>query len=132
MKEQDNELFFVNIKDPSEIRRNILEILRDILTTIQSFEKFKYLRHEKFENMHKLRILVKDTNKMLADLKAKLPQTSIKATIVKEVPKHQLKTHTKKKKGKAIEQKTVKREMTDIEKLETQLSAIESKLKSLS
>ena len=31
MKEESNELFFVQVKDPAEVRRNILETLKEIV-----------------------------------------------------------------------------------------------------
>ncbi|MBI2652247.1 hypothetical protein HYX00_02170, partial [Candidatus Woesearchaeota archaeon] len=59
-KEQNNELYFVHIKEPNEIRRNILETLKDIVEVLQRFEKFKHTRHEKLEKIQKLRGLLKD------------------------------------------------------------------------
>lgn len=133
VKGQDTGLFFVEVKEPSEVRRNILEILKDIVETLQRFEKFKRIRHEKIENMHKLGHLLKDTNKMLGSLKSKLPQTNLRA-VVKEAqgqPKQSKSHHRKKKKGKAAAEKPRQKDATELEKLESQLSAIESKLKSL-
>lgn len=134
MKEQNNELFFVQIKEPNEIRRNILETLKGIVEVLQRFEKFKHIRHEKLEKIQKLRGLVKDANKMLGSLKLKLPQTNLRVTVVREAPSHAEKVHhKKKKKGKSAksEEKAPRKELTEVEKLESELSAIESKLKSL-
>ena len=130
MKEQSNELFFVQVKEPSEVRRNILETLRDIVGVLKSFEKFKHIRHEKLEKINKLRGLLKETNKVLGTLKSKLPQTNLRATVAREAPK---KAHHKKgKKMKVAEaEKMPKKEITEADKLEEQLSVIESKLKSL-
>ena len=131
MKEQENELFFVQVKEPNEVRRNILETLREIVEVLQRFEKFKHTRHEKLEKIHKLRGLLKEANKILGNLKLKLPQTNLRATAVRET---QTKKHHKKaKKGKAAKEpeKEPKREKTELEKLESELSAIEGKLKSL-
>lgn len=122
-KEQDNELFFVQVREPSEVRRNILESLKEILELLQRFEKFKHLRHEKLIKIQRLRVLMKDTNKLLGDLKMKLPQTSLKGVSAKEAPKPrkvaQKKREEQPKKGKS-----------ELERLESELSAIESKLKS--
>lgn len=135
MKEQSNELFFVQVKEPNEIRRNILETLKDIVEVLKKFEKFKHIRHQKLEKINRLRNLLKDTNKMLGTLKTKLPQTNLRAVAVKETSSLTKKIHHKKtKKGKQSEErqeKAPKKEMTEVEKLESQLSAIESKLKSL-
>ena len=134
MKGQSNELFFVQVKEPNEVRRNILETLKEIVEVLQRFEKFKHIRHEKMESIHKLRGLLKDANKMLGNLRLKLPQTNLRATVVRETPVHKKTHHKKKKKAKPAEEKQEKppkREMTELEKLETELSAIEDKLKSL-
>ena len=129
---QGSELFFVQVKEPSEVRRNILETLRDIVEVLKSFEKFKHIRHEKLEKINKLRGLLKETNKVFGTLKAKLPQTNLRATGVREAPKHPKKAHHRKgKKAKVVEEKMPKKEMTETDKLEAELSAIESKLKSL-
>ena len=135
VKEQSNELFFVEIREPEEVRKHILETLKDILQVLQRFEKFKHLRHKKLESIHKLSGLVKDANKMLGTLKSRLPQTSLRASVVKETSKQPKKSHHKKsKKSKSSEEKQEKaprREVTELDKLESELNAIESKLKSL-
>lgn len=129
-KEQESHLFFVQIKDPVEVRRNILEALKEIVEVLQRFEKFKQLRHEKLDKISHLRVLLRQANRMLGDLRVKLPQTNLRAAVAREAPVH--KVHHKKKKAKTSEEKAPqKRELTHVEKLEAELSAIESKLKSL-
>ena len=134
MKEESNELFFVQVKEPNEVRRNILEILKEIVEVLQRFEKFKRIRHEKIEKINHLRVLIRQANKMLSDLRLKLPQTNLRAVAVREAPRLPKKAHHKAKKAKTAQEKTEKvpkKEMTELEKLESELSAIESKLKSL-
>lgn len=128
-KEQGSELFFVRVKEPVEVRRNILETLKEIVEVLQRFEKFKQIRHEKIEKINHLRVLLRQSNKMLGELRGKLPQTNLRATVARQAPVH--KVHHKKKRAKAAEKAPPKREMTEVEKLETELNAIESKLKSL-
>ncbi|MBS3114033.1 hypothetical protein J4448_02945, partial [Candidatus Woesearchaeota archaeon] len=76
MKEQSNELFFVQVKKPNEARKDILETLRKIVETLQKFEKFKHIKHEKHEKIRHLGVLLKQANKILGDLRLKLPQTN--------------------------------------------------------
>ena len=132
MKEDTNGLFFVQIKEPTEIRRNILETLKEIVEVLQRFEKFKHLRHEKLNEINKLRSQLKDANKMLGTLRLKLPQTNLRAAAVRESPAKKA-HHKKSKKAKAAApaEKAQKKEPTELEKLEAELSAIEGKLKSL-
>ena len=130
MKKQSEEIFFVQVKAPNEIRRNILEILRDIVEVLKKFEKFKLIKHQKLEKITHLRLLLKQANKMMSDLKLKLPQTSLRAVVTKEAPKLP-KKQVHKKGRKKPEEKTQKREPTELERLESELNAIESKLKGL-
>ncbi len=130
VKEQSNGLFFVQVKEPNEVRRNILETLKGIVEVLKRFEKFKHIRHEKLEKINHLRVLLKQANKMLGDLRSKLPQTNLRATVAREAPKPKV-HHKKKKRAKSAEEKAPKRETTELDKLESELNAIESKLKSL-
>ena len=138
LKENNNELFFVQLKEPNETRRSVLETLREILELLHKFEKFKSARQEKLERIQKLKVLLRGTNKLFGDLKTKLPQMNIKiaanipaAKAPSEAPIQSSKLPQKKKEVKPA-QKAPKKEMTEVEKLETELSAIESKLKNLS
>ena len=135
MKEQSNELFFVQVKKPNEARKDILETLRKIVETLKRFEKFKLIRHEKLEKIHHLGVLLKQANKILGNLRLKLPQTNLRAVVARESSSQSKKIHHKKKKKiKATEEKSEKapkKELTEIDKLEAELSAIESKLKML-
>lgn len=124
-EQQGNELFFVQIREPSEVRRSILEILKEILEMLQRFEKFRHIRHDKLIRIQKLRVLMKDTNKLMGELKAKLPQTSLKGAVAKEAKQS-------KKPAKKKEEPHSKKEKSELERLESELSAIESKLKSFS
>ncbi|MBI1934924.1 hypothetical protein HYS31_00640 [Candidatus Woesearchaeota archaeon] len=129
MKEQTNDLFFVEIRQHSEIRKDILEALKQMLEVLQRFEKFRHIRHSKSENIQKLKAMIKDANKVLGTLKGKLPQTNLRVSSVREDKPAPKKIHKKNK--PAPQKKEPKREMTEMERLEAELNAIESKLKSL-
>ena len=136
-KEQSNDLFFVEVRDPAEVRRNILETLRQILSVLQRFEKFKGIRDEKLQKIQKLRILVREANRIANELKSRMPQTNLRAAAVKET-KHiqRVSRHShKKKEREAKEAKPEKqpkpKKLTELERLESELSAIEGKLKTL-
>ena len=135
MKEQTNHLFFVQLKDPNQIRRNILETLKGILEILQRFEKFKQIRHQKLENINKLRASLKETNKMFGTLKLKLPQINLRIPVEKKPPvqakEEQIKKNQPEKKKVVLQLKKPKREMTEVDKLESELNAIENRLKDL-
>ena len=126
LKEQ-SEVFFVQVMEPAQVRRNILESLKQILELLQRFEKFKHLRHEKANKIQKLRILMRDANKLMANLKSKLPQTSLRS-VAPEPQKPE--RRVSRKKNQTVQTKAPRKERTELEKLESELSAIESKLKS--
>ncbi|MBI2647295.1 hypothetical protein HYW99_02355 [Candidatus Woesearchaeota archaeon] len=81
--------------------------------------------------MQKLSVLLKQANKMLGNLRTMMPQTNLKAIAPKETLQERKVTVKKKERKEKVSEKISKKEMTDIEKLEVQLNAIESKLKSL-
>ena len=128
-KEHSSELFFVEIRQPDDARKDILETLKDIIELLQKFESLKRTRHEKMEKIQKLRILMRDTNKLMGVLKLKLPQTNLKGIVPKHHEPKPKKVHAKKKEA---EEKVPKRERTELDKLQEELRAIESKLKSFS
>ena len=130
VKKEQPELFFVRVKEPIEVRRNILETLKEIVEVLQRFEKFRQLRHEKIEKISHLRVLLRQTNKMLGEMRSRLPQTNLRATVSREMPVHKAR-HKKKKAKDSAEKAPQKKELTQVEKLEAELNAIESKLKSL-
>ena len=128
MKEHNNQIYFVQILEPEEIKRNILETLRNVLEELHRFEKFKAIRHEKLGDINNLRKSFRDVNKLFGSLKAKLPQVDTRVTEPKPV---QEKKPQNKVKLQEKPQKAPKKQMTEMEKLESELSVIENKLKEL-
>ena len=129
LKEQ-SEVFFVQVTEPGQVRRNVLESLKQILELLQRFEKFKHIRHEKMNEIQKLRNLMRGANKIMTELKSKLPQTNLRSAAPGESRKPAKKTANKK--NESAQAKVPKKERTELERLESDLSAIESKLKSFS
>ena len=73
---------------------------------------------------------------MLGNLRMKMPQTNLKATVMKDAaPRHKPAVSKKKKISKSAsikeEKAPPKKEMTELDKLQSELNAIESKLKNL-
>ena len=121
------EVFFVKIERPNELRKSLLESLKDIVENLQSFEKFTAVREEKLVNIEKLRDDIKGLVKLNSALKSVMPATKLTFAAEK-----------KEKVGKQGEEMPVKetrhlkpRSMSELEKLETELSKIESRLSSL-
>ena len=126
-KNQANELFFVEIKQPDSVRKDILESLKEIIELLRRFENFKEVRHEKMQKMQKLKALMREANKLMGVLKIKLPQTSLRGMVPQQRELSKPKQVQEKKK---TEVKEHKKEKTHLDKLQEELNAIESKLKS--
>ena len=135
------EIFFARVKEPSEIKRSLLESLKDIVENLHRFEKFKSIRQEKVRSIDKLRADIKELIKLNSSLKVAFPETKLRVAIEekKKQPTHHI--HHKKTKKKHIKKKVEveAREMkverpkpvSELEKLESELNAIESRLSSL-
>lgn len=147
VKEED--VFFVGVEDPIELRRSILESSKDLLQYLQRFEKFKEVRMEKQEQLLKLSAVGEEIRKLVRKLKAELPKTRIRARLHKHEEAMKKKAAAEKRKKKAKVAKKAKKKvkkapprpkpavkpaapapkpMTDLEKLEAELGAIESRL----
>ena len=150
-KAKEDDVFFVGVQDPIELRRSILESSKDLLQYMQRFEKFKEVRMEKQEQFIKLGEVTAEIAKLVRKLKTELPKTHIRARMHKheeEVKKAAAKKKAKKKaKATKKAKKTAKKApprpkakpeikikpapekpLTDLEKLEAELGAIETRL----
>ena len=132
MESNNKDLFFVEIREPNEIKRNILESMKDMVENLQRFEKFKDIRKEKIRTINKLGGDLKELNKLISNLKNSLPESKLRVIKVNAVLResHKVKPSKKKeyKKRKITEEK---KPVTELERLESELSVIEEKLGSL-
>jgi uncharacterized membrane protein YkoI len=139
-KGAETDVFYVGVTEPIEIRRNILECSKDIIQYLQRFEKFKQVRLEKEEEIRKLKETTHDIRVMVRKLKAALPKTKLRAMLHKHeeevmmsAPVEKETKAAKKKASKKSEEKTAQervpeRHVTELEKLESELGEIESRL----
>ncbi len=140
MPEQE-QVFFVKVREPDEVKKNLLESLRDIVESMHRFEKFKEIRQEKLKNITKLREDVKELIKLHSNLKAALPESKLRVSLrpfKKKKQKVKKKKKTTKKEAKKIIKQLEKEErpreqkpISELEKLESELSAIEGRLSTL-
>ena len=121
--ESEKELFFVEIKQDSTLKRDVLEAQKGMVEALQRYQNIKFIRDKKIENVNKLRSMLKHLHKMVSELKEKLPHTKIKG---EEVKKKKQASKSPVKKKEAV--KKEKKPMTELQKLEAELNAIESKL----
>ncbi|MBS3112651.1 hypothetical protein J4418_01025 [Candidatus Woesearchaeota archaeon] len=125
------EIFYMGISNPIEIRRNILESARDMVQFLQMFEKFRIIREEKKQATLILKKQIKDLNIITNKLKARLPKASMRYKTEKEkTPEPAI---IENKKVEITKETPIRSEMpdidiNDIEALETELKDIEDKL----
>ena len=130
-KTKDEEVFFVGVKDPIEIRRTILESSKEMVQYLQRAERFKKLRNEKKTQIEKLKEDMKNITSLTKKLKAKLPKTALRA----QIGKHQKKVKIKEKieeEREVVQEKVIKQPTTELQKLESELNKIESRLSKMS
>jgi len=119
--------FYVGIKEPLDLRKNLLEQSKMVVKSLQKYERFKDIRRKKIENIMNLKNIIKEIKKLNNDLMSKLPETKIKTE------RKERKIVPKDKKEIEVElSKTDIKKMGELEKLEAELSSIESKLNTLS
>ncbi|MFH0868210.1 MAG: hypothetical protein V1831_02770 [Candidatus Woesearchaeota archaeon] len=128
MKNESENNLFVEVRGPEEVRRDILESLKEIVENLQRFEKFKEIRKKKIAHINKLEKIVKEINKIVPNLKTSLPETKIRIVNVSK-PQKNKKSNSVKTKDAREEPQT--KPLTELQKLESELNEIESKLGSL-
>ncbi len=135
-KETTQQPVYINIKESRDIKRALLEGVKDTLLLLQRREILKKTREEKLHVINQLAETVKELKEMDVRLKSALPaidKNIIKSREEKEhkkTPAKKQKEGEKEEKGKE-EKEVVKRELSDIEKLEEEIKEIEGKLSSL-
>jgi hypothetical protein len=114
----EEEKYYVNIREPAELRRNLLETSRQVILALQRYENFKLKRAKKHDLIDKLRSNFREINELIAKLKKELPQTKIARKM----------TFQREAKPAAVSIPKGRKEIADLEK---ELREIENKLRSL-
>jgi len=80
----EDQQYFVQIRDPADVRRGILGSSRQIIQILQRYERIKALRVKKLEKIAKLRALNKEINLLVAKLKKTMPAADFRVRLGKE------------------------------------------------
>ena len=117
--------YMVRVPDPTTVRRDILESLREIILFMQAYEHFSNIQEEKKAIMDDVKGQVKEISRIInTDLKAKLPRGKLKALHdkyrVRETPAK-----------KAVPRPKREVESNSLDNLENQLRDIERQLKEI-
>jgi DNA mismatch repair ATPase MutS len=133
LEKENKDILFVKVNDSSDVRRDILESIREILGILQRFEKFKESRKEKIHYMSKLGKIVRDINRAISNLKKSLPEPKIAA--VKVSKSSTTKIRTAKRETPVVRKKDVevmeRGHTSELKRLEAELSDIEGKIADL-
>lgn len=138
--EKKDHIFYVGIRDPIEIRRSLLESSKDVVHSLQRFERFKEVRKDKQDSLQELAKVMFQVKKLAAQLKKALPETDLRVELGKEQQKLKMKKEAAKTPAKQempkikkeeLKERISPKEMNELEKLEAELSAIEGKLSEL-
>ena len=139
-----NNIFFVELRNPTEVKRDFLECLKSILESLERFEEFKSVRKKKIIKINGLKSIVKEINILISNLKKQFPETDVHIlgntvhefdSLVKELkeklPKTNIVTGKTKKKKQTEIIKSRKGPVSELDKLESELIDIEKKLENL-
>lgn len=125
MATKEENPLFVGITSGNDLRKSMLECSKSILESLKEHEKFKSIKEEKMRLVNEFKGEIKDISRLINALRMSLPkvkEAEIKKPDVKRVEFEKPKMVNTEK----------PREKTELEKLEEELSEIESKLDSLS
>jgi len=78
------DLFYVSVDDPNQLRRNILETQKEMIVHLKKVEQLKRIRENKHNYMQEFSMVLKEINLLNSKLKKALPKTSIKQALVRE------------------------------------------------
>ena len=128
-QEKIDEQFFVGIQEPMDLRRNILESSREVIHTLQSYEKVQAIREEKLRRLRQFKTVIEELKYLVSKLSGSLPKVQVREVSPDEKIKEPVKVM------KAKEQRVIPKKkdvgIVELKKLEEELSAIEGKLSQL-
>ncbi len=120
----EDELFYVGINEPSEIRKNLLLSSKTILTSLKKYEQIKNLRKQKAEYIIQLSSNMREITTLMNKLKSNLPNAKIRHLDIKP-------TKQEPEQKKSEEPKKMVKFASEIEKLEREIAMVEQKLKNI-
>lgn len=128
MAKDDQDVFYVNLNDPVEVHRAILESTKHVLANLKNYESFKQIRKYKVEYFTQLKHVMGELNLLVNRLNREMPKTGLRIVQEKVVPA----VHTNVKKAPVPEpEKEIPEHKSKIDALEEELNDIEAKLRGL-
>ena len=111
------DILYTNVEGPADIRRGILGLSKDIIKTLQSYEILKEIRADKAKEIIVLKNIIDELKVLEEMLNEKLPYEELKQ---------------KKPEKKQIVKLVTRTKKSALDKLEQELSEIESRISDIS
>ena len=120
----EDELFYVGIRDPVELRKELLTSSKELIDALRRYEQYKDIKEQKLQFTIELKRVFDELLVLNKKLRGKLPRVPIKTPTVTRAEETQT---TKKTSSKS----TIKYTKSKIDVLEDELAKIEERLGSL-
>ena len=128
MAKDDQDVFYVNLNEPVEVHRAILESTKHVLADLKRYESFKQIRKYKMEFLTQLKHVMGELNLLVNRLNREMPKTGLRIVQKKVAPA----VLEKVKKTPVPEpEKEMPEHKSRIDALEEELDDIEAKLRVL-
>lgn len=123
--------YFVRIDNPSDLRKQVLENSKSVIESLRRFEKIKDMRAEKLNNIIKLKQIMSEIFELTSRLRSTMPQAKMTPTLKKRPMKKAEKSQLMKMPAAKPISAPKARPSNDLDKLESELSEVESRLSKL-
>lgn len=117
---------YVGIINPVDARRNLLETSKGVIKVLQSYERLRNVRSEKAEQVNRFSSLITEISALIEELKKELPEYN-----PEDLPKQKPAKIPREHREDELRQPKKPKAKTELDKLESELSMIEEKLKKL-
>ncbi|HLD42891.1 MAG TPA: hypothetical protein VJB08_02790 [Candidatus Nanoarchaeia archaeon] len=117
---------FVSIEDPIAIRRTLLQGSKEIITALQRYEAFQYTQEMKIREVFILKNLMVEISKLGKSLEDALPVHHIRKNV--DTKRAELKKKIDDQPRARRPQMPRPKPVSELDRLEEELNAIESKL----
>ena len=122
--------YMIQINEPKNTRKSILESLREVIIFMQNYEKFKSIQEQKVIVFTQLKRNVKEINSMVDKLKHHFPKGKLKAVSEEKHPQEPVNEEPTMEKPKPVPV-PVKKTASELDELESQLKDIEGQLRTM-
>jgi hypothetical protein len=85
MKKTEQDLLFVELKEPSATRRDVLMSTKDVLDILKHYEEYRMVSQEKQRTLEELKRVVDSLQALNRRLRSKMPKPPISTPSVREL-----------------------------------------------